>query len=78
MLNSKAYTKAIDIWSTGCILAEMLGRRPLFPGKHYLDQLNRILNVIGTPSEKDLACIQNEKVWKGEKEAANERLVLLC
>jgi len=61
MLNSKAYTKAIDIWSTGCILAEMLGRRPLFPGKHYLDQLNRILNVIGTPSEKDLACIQNEK-----------------
>jgi serine/threonine protein kinase len=62
MLNSKAYSKAIDIWSTGCILAEMLARRPLFPGKHYLDQLNRILNVIGTPSEKDLASIQNEKV----------------
>lgn len=61
MLNSKAYTKAIDIWSVGCILAEMLGRRPLFPGKHYLDQLNRILNIIGTPSERDLACIQNEK-----------------
>ena len=65
MLNSKAYSKAIDIWSTGCILAEMLGRRPLFPGKHYLDQLNRILNVIGTPSERDLASIQNEKVRQG-------------
>ncbi|EDQ87061.1 uncharacterized protein MONBRDRAFT_27550 [Monosiga brevicollis MX1] len=61
MLNSKAYDKAIDVWSTGCILAEMLGSRPLFPGRHYLDQLNRILSVVGTPSESDLACIRNEK-----------------
>lgn len=61
MLNSKAYTKAIDIWSVGCILAEMLGGRPLFPGKHYLNQLNLILNVVGTPSPEDLACIMNEK-----------------
>ena len=34
MLNSKGYSKAIDIWSVGCILAEMLSNRPLFPGKH--------------------------------------------
>lgn len=61
MLNSKAYTKAIDMWSVGCILAEMLGRRALFPGKHYLEQLNLILSVIGTPSEEDLECIHNEK-----------------
>ena len=32
MLNSKGYTKSIDIWSVGCILAEMLNNRPLFPG----------------------------------------------
>ena len=62
MLNSKAYTKAIDVWSVGCILAEMLGNRALFPGKHYLHQLNLILNVVGTPSAEDLQCIQNEKV----------------
>uniref|UniRef100_A0A671PXL4 Mitogen-activated protein kinase n=1 Tax=Sinocyclocheilus anshuiensis TaxID=1608454 RepID=A0A671PXL4_9TELE len=43
MLNSKGYTKSIDIWSVGCILAEMLSNRPIFPGKHYLDQLNHIL-----------------------------------
>lgn len=61
MLNSKAYTKAIDTWSVGCILAEMLGGRPLFPGKHYLNQLNLILNIIGTPSTDDLDCIGNEK-----------------
>lgn len=34
MLNSKGYSKAIDIWSVGCILGEMLSNRPIFPGKH--------------------------------------------
>ena len=45
----------------GCILAEMLNNKPLFPGKHYLDQLNHILNVIGSPSDDDLKCIHNER-----------------
>lgn len=45
----------------GCILAEMLNNKPLFPGKHYLDQLNHILNIIGSPSDDDLNCIQNER-----------------
>uniref|UniRef100_A0A8C9ACV1 Mitogen-activated protein kinase n=1 Tax=Prolemur simus TaxID=1328070 RepID=A0A8C9ACV1_PROSS len=40
---NSGYTKSIDIWSVGCILAEMLSNRPIFPGKHYLDQLNHIL-----------------------------------
>lgn len=61
MLNSKGYTKSIDIWSVGCILAEMLSNRPLFPGKHYLDQLNHILSVLGSPSLDDLQFIRNEK-----------------
>ncbi|XP_045134616.1 mitogen-activated protein kinase 1-like [Portunus trituberculatus] len=61
MLNSKGYTKSIDIWSVGCILAEMLSNRPLFPGKHYLDQLNHILGILGSPCQEDLECIINEK-----------------
>jgi mitogen-activated protein kinase 1/3 len=61
MLNSKGYNKSIDVWSVGCILAEMLNNKPLFPGKHYLDQLNHILNVIGSPSADDLSYIQNER-----------------
>uniref|UniRef100_A0A674NJW5 Mitogen-activated protein kinase n=1 Tax=Takifugu rubripes TaxID=31033 RepID=A0A674NJW5_TAKRU len=56
MLNSKGYTKSIDIWSVGCILAEMLSNRPIFPGKHYLDQLNHILGILGSPSQEDLNC----------------------
>ncbi|KAE8745084.1 Extracellular-signal-Regulated Kinase [Frankliniella occidentalis] len=61
MLNSKGYNKSIDIWSVGCILAEMLSNRPIFPGKHYLDQLNHILGVLGSPTQEDLECIINEK-----------------
>ncbi|XP_077728023.1 mitogen-activated protein kinase 3-like [Canis aureus] len=61
MLNSKGYTKSIDIWSVGCILAEMLSNRPIFPLKHYLDQLNHILGILGSPSQEDLNCIINMK-----------------
>lgn len=61
-LLAQGYTKSIDIWSVGCILAEMLSRRAIFPGKHYLDQLNHILGVLGSPSPEDLECIINEKV----------------
>lgn len=43
-------------------MAEMLSNRPIFPGKHYLDQLNHILGVLGSPSEEDLETIINEKV----------------
>eukprot|EP00043_Microstomoeca_roanoka_P007797 m.75443 g.75443 ORF g.75443 m.75443 type:complete len:367 (-) comp13980_c1_seq1:179-1279(-) len=61
MVQQRAYSKAMDIWSLGCILAEMLGNRPIFPGKNYLDQINKILDVIGSPSEAALAEIPNER-----------------
>jgi len=61
MLSWKEYTKAIDMWSIGCIFAELLGRKPLFPGKDYIHQLNLITDVIGTPDEEDIECIESEK-----------------
>lgn len=39
MLSLSEYSQAIDVWSVGCIFAEMLGRKPLFPGTNYLNQL---------------------------------------
>ncbi|KAJ2978616.1 hypothetical protein NQ176_g3717 [Zarea fungicola] len=51
MLSFQSYTKAIDVWSVGCILAELLGGRPFFKGRDYVDQLNQILHILGTPSE---------------------------
>ena len=52
LFGSKSYTHAIDVWSVGCIFAEVLLKRPLFPGKDEIDQLQRICQVCGTPSEE--------------------------
>ena len=60
ILNASEYTKAIDIWSIGCIFAELLGRTALFPGEDYLDQIQRVISVLGTPSYEDLSYIANE------------------
>lgn len=47
MLSWTEYTNAVDVWSVGCILAEIIGRRPLFPGRDYINQLNLVTNIIG-------------------------------
>lgn len=57
MVNAKNYDEQIDVWSTGCIFAELLNRKPLFPGKDYLQQLRMIIEFLGTPSDEDLAAI---------------------
>ena len=51
LAESEDYGKAIDIWSVGCILAEILGRRVLFRGRDYLHQMHCILRIIGTPTD---------------------------
>ena len=61
ILNASEYTKAIDIWAVGCIFAELLGRTALFPGENYLDQIQRIISILGTPSFEDISYIGNEQ-----------------
>ncbi|KAI9912852.1 hypothetical protein PsorP6_005789 [Peronosclerospora sorghi] len=61
LLLSSKYDKQMDVWAIGCILAEMLGRRPLFPGHDYLHQLKIIMDVVGSPSEDSLDFITNPK-----------------
>ena len=50
-------SSAVDVWSIGCILAELLGGRPFFKGRDYVDQLNQILHYLGTPNEETLSRI---------------------
>ncbi|KAF2317437.1 hypothetical protein GH714_022275 [Hevea brasiliensis] len=55
------YTPAIDIWSIGCIFAEMLTGKPLFPGKNVVHQLDLMTDLLGTPPPESISKIRNEK-----------------
>ncbi|SCU91293.1 LADA_0F09120g1_1 [Lachancea dasiensis] len=61
MLTAAEYTFAMDVWSCGCILAELLMQRPLFPGKDYRHQLLLIFQVIGSPTAQDLECVRSKR-----------------
>ncbi|BFZ18168.1 hypothetical protein BsWGS_21207 [Bradybaena similaris] len=54
LLSMLEYGAALDMWSVGCIFAEMMGRKHLFPGKDYISQVKLIVGVLGTPSESVL------------------------
>lgn len=56
LLGSKHYSTAVDMWSVGCIFAEMVNRHPLFPGDSEIDEIFRIFRILGTP---------NEDIWPG-------------
>lgn len=58
------YDTSIDVWSVGCIFAELLGRKPIFPGTECLNQLKLIINVLGTMPESHLEFIDNPKARK--------------
>ncbi|XP_051193947.1 cyclin-dependent kinase G-1 [Lolium perenne] len=56
LLGATEYSTAIDMWSMGCIMAELLTKKPLFDGKRDIDQLSKIFKMLGTP---------NEGIWPG-------------
>lgn len=52
LLGGKQYSTPVDVWSIGCIFAEMCSRLPLWPGDSEIDQLFRIFKSLGTPTEE--------------------------
>ncbi|XP_051204158.1 mitogen-activated protein kinase 4 [Lolium perenne] len=59
LLGLDSYGTSIDVWSVGCIFAELLGRKPIFRGTGSLDQLKHIVNVLGSVGDADLEFIDN-------------------
>ena len=51
-----SYNHKSDMWSAGCILGELLAHKPLLPGKSEINQLDLIIDLLGTP---------NDQIWPG-------------
>jgi serine/threonine protein kinase len=60
LVGAQEYGPAVDIWSAGCILAELFLGKPLFPGKTELDQFQLILNLMGTPADDTWDYMQHQ------------------
>jgi glycogen synthase kinase 3 beta len=54
IFGSTEYTNAVDIWSVGCVIAELVINQPLFPGENSIDQLVEIIKVLGTPTKEQI------------------------
>ena len=54
VMEHRSYTAQIDVWGVGCILGELLGSRPLCQGKDRVNQLDKIIDLVGKPSEEDI------------------------
>ena len=64
MLGATRYGFAVDIWSAGCILAELVLGRPLFTGKTEMDQLQLIFDMVGTPTSKTWPGVRDLKLLR--------------
>jgi len=73
MLSTQQYTKAIDVWAVGCIFAELLGTRPLFPGDDYIHQLRIIVDVLGSPTDDDLDFVKGTRARSFMKKLAGKK-----
>ena len=59
LLGSTRYGKAVDMWSLGCIFGEMLGGKPVFQGSSTLNQLEKICEAVGRPSEDEVQAMKS-------------------
>ncbi|KAJ3121784.1 MAPK protein hog1 [Nowakowskiella sp. JEL0407] len=64
MLTWQKYDEAVDIWSVGCIFAEMVEGKPLFPGSDHVKQFSIITELLGTPPEDVIQTIGSENTLK--------------
>jgi mitogen-activated protein kinase 1/3 len=64
MMAAKCYDKSIDVWAVGCVLAELMSKttpRTLFPANNYVEMLQMMVELLGTPTDNDLSYVSNPK-----------------
>ncbi|EGT51481.1 hypothetical protein CAEBREN_29954 [Caenorhabditis brenneri] len=79
LLKSMDYNSTVDAWSAGCILAEMIKRHVVFPGRDSAHQMKLYCRCFGAPNDQEIKAMKGEKLdqelWKFTKGAGLQRLV---
>lgn len=73
MLSSHSYSNSVDVWSIGCTLVEIITGKVLFPGENYIEQVNLIIEKLGTPDEATMSLISNENAKKYIESLGNKQ-----
>lgn len=63
LLGSQSYNKAVDMWSAGCILAELISGKVLFTGKSTANQIELIIELLGRPSNEEVESLGSPLAW---------------
>nr|AAS55115.1 mitogen activated protein kinase 4 [Tetrahymena thermophila] len=63
LLGSTKYAKAVDMWSIGCIVGELITNRAIFPGNSTLNQIEKVLELTGKPTQEDIESLESQLAW---------------
>lgn len=77
MLSWQEYNEKVDIWSAGCIFAEMLLGKPLFPGNDHVHQFKLITETLGKPPSEVLGKIKNRNVRPPLSYVGSRKIMML-
>ncbi|OMJ25941.1 Cyclin-dependent kinase 11B [Smittium culicis] len=70
LFGAKEYSTAVDMWSVGCIFAELIDKSPLFPGRSEIDQISKIFTLLGSPTQENwpqFSALPNSKLFNLSK-----------
>lgn len=60
LLGSTKYSTSVDVWAVGCLLAEMIYGKPILPGSSTMNQMERIIQLFGTPSDEEVESMKSQ------------------
>ena len=75
VMESKTYTGAVDVWGVGAIMAEMFGSKPLFPGQDRVNQLDKIIDIIGTPPDMEICKVGSDAAQRYIKKKSTKKIL---
>ncbi len=73
VVGATRYTTQVDVWSMGCVIAELVLNKPIFPGKSATDQFLEIMKILGTPTSEQLKAMNGKMLNPNKLPQANQK-----